>query len=376
MRIAYYMPFKPLGHSHPSGDLVMGTGLYTHLKTQGHDIRLASRFCSRLLYLRPWEWPHAALSMTLAKIWARDFRPDVWLTYHAYYKGPDLLGPFCAKALNIPYVIFQGAYATKHRKRPLHRAGFFLNRHALLAADMVVCNKKRDYLNCRRIIPKDRLRFLRPGLNPDEFVFSQQARELLRSRLAPDNTPLIICTAMLRNDVKSQGVAWMLNALSQLAGTGQKFRLIIAGDGIKRQELERLGHKLLGERCSFLGKIPRRELFRYYSAADLFVFPGIRESFGMAYLEAQSCSLPVVAFHGWGVPEAVQDKVTGLLCSPFDQTEFNRHVQTLLNTPDLRRIMGQQAAERVRAHHDHHRNMDAFTTALLRLHTRYSLQRI
>ncbi len=43
-------------------------------------------------------------------------------------------------------------------------------------------------------------------------------------------------------------------------------------------------------------------MYRYYSACDLFVFPGIRESLGLVFLEAQSCGLPVVAFDNAGVP--------------------------------------------------------------------------
>ena len=54
----------------------------------------------------------------------------------------------------------------------------------------------------------------------------------------------------------------------------------------------------------------------------VFAFPGIRESLGMVYLEAQACGLPVVAFDNGGVPEVVKDTVTGMLTPPFDKSGF------------------------------------------------------
>jgi hypothetical protein len=50
MRIAFYAPLKPLGHPHPSGDLVIGTGLYQFLEGRGHVLERVSRFRSRWIY--------------------------------------------------------------------------------------------------------------------------------------------------------------------------------------------------------------------------------------------------------------------------------------------------------------------------------------
>ena len=62
----------------------------------------------------------------------------------------------------------------------------------------------------------------------------------------------------------------------------------------------------LGDRVLFAGRIDRDRMFELYSGADLFVFPGINESLGMVYLEAQSCGLPVVAYDNGGIPEVVE----------------------------------------------------------------------
>ena len=66
---------------------------------------------------------------------------DLWLTYHSYYKAPDLIGPAVSKKLHIPYVIFQGIYSTKVRKKWQTRPGYTLNTKALLSADLVMTNR-------------------------------------------------------------------------------------------------------------------------------------------------------------------------------------------------------------------------------------------
>jgi glycosyltransferase involved in cell wall biosynthesis len=106
----------------------------------------------------------------------------------------------------------------------------------------------------------------------------------------------------------------------------------------------------------FVGKIPRHEMHRYYSACDLFVFPGIRESLGLVFLEAQACGLPVVAFDTAGVPEAVKDGVTGLLVPAYAAKAFEEAIARLLKDSQLRRKMGRAAQSYVRQKHDLKRN--------------------
>ena len=140
-------------------------------------------------------------------------------------------------------------------------------------------------------------------------------------------------------------------------------RLVIAGDGKERDKLLQLAHEHLPGRVLFLGKIPRKDMYRYYSAADVFVFPGIRESLGMVFLEAQSCGLPVVAFNNAGVPEAVQDGKTGLLVPIYALEPFVDAVKRLMADKNLRRRMGLAAKSYVRANH----NLDLNYRELLRV---------
>jgi glycosyltransferase involved in cell wall biosynthesis len=258
----------------------------------------------------------------------------------------------CSKKLGIPYVIFQGIYSTKRRKHLKTLPGFLLNRKVLQTADHVFTNKKRDLTNLKRLLPDNRLSYAAPGIHPSLFEFSTDWRERLRNKWAIDNETIVMTAAMMRPGVKTKGIEAVIEACSELVRCGLSLRLIIAGDGSGKPHLEKKAAALLAKRVVFTGKIPRDQLYRYYSAADIFAFPGIEESLGMVYLEAQSCKLPVVAYGDWGGGEAVVHGQTGLLSPTAKPTQFTDNMRSLLTEPEKRQAMATNAAEHIRRNHD------------------------
>jgi glycosyltransferase involved in cell wall biosynthesis len=258
--------------------------------------------------------------------------------------------------MGIPYVIFQGIYSTKRRRAWKTCPGFYLNRRILCAARHIFTNKKLDLLNLKRLIPAHKVTYIAPGLIPAEFSFDAQARAELRCALNLGDDPVVFSAAMFRPDVKTEGLTWVIRTCGALYRRGQPLWLVIAGDGKEKDKLKQLAAAHLPQRVRFVGRIARNDMYRYYSAADLFVFPGIRESLGMVYLEAQACGLPVVAFNDAGVPEAVKDGVTGLLVPAFDAKAFEEAVARFLNDVQLRRRMGRAAQSYVRQNHNLNRN--------------------
>lgn len=367
MKIAYYMPFKPMDHAHPSGDLVTGTELYNLLSDRGHAISPASRLRCRWIYYKP---------LTLLRLFGEQRRiigqyknekPDLWLSYHSYYKAPDLLGAMCSRRLGIPYVIFQGIYSTKRRKSLKTLLGFLLNRKVLQSANHVFTNKQRDLKNLKRLLPDNRLSYIAPGIHPRLFEFSSDWRKQLRQLWATEDEPLIMTAAMMRPGVKTQGISTVIKSCSELVQRGFPLRLVIAGDGDNRQQLEKQSAELLPDRVHFIGRIPRPELYRYYSAADIFAFPGIEESLGMVYLEAQSCNLPVVAYNDWGGGEAVEHNQTGLLSPIAKPALFTTHIQHLIEDKTKRRRLGINAGEHIRRNHNLDRNYNRLEEKLISL---------
>ncbi len=356
MNLLFYTPFKPLDHARPSGDLATAIGLRRYLEKKGHHVTPVSDLRCRWIYWRPWIWPR----------WLREYKRvvktycprnmDLWFTYHSYYKAPDLLGPLAARRIKIPYVIFQGIYSTKRRRRLKTWPGFVLNKKVLCAADLVFTNKKVDLHNLKRLLPPERVTYVTPGISLPDFRFDAAARNELRGRWGAGDDPVVFAAAMFRPDVKTEGLKWVIRACGQLQQQGRHFKLVIAGDGREKKTLQRLAEKQMPGGAMFVGKIPRRQMYRYYSAADVFAFPGINESLGMVFLEAQCCRLPVVAFDNAGVPEAVQNGKTGILVPKYALPPFADAIATLLADRNLRQQMGRAAAAYVRENHDLNKN--------------------
>ncbi len=367
MRIAFYAPMKPLDHANPSGDVVIARSIASWLQQRGHHLVTASRIRARWIYWKPGLLAAALLERRRLVRLLRRAPVDLWFTSHCYYKAPDIIGPAVCRRLRIPYVIFQGSYATKYRRRWQTRPGFLLNRTALTAARLLITNRRHDLVDLRRLVADERLLYVRPGIATDRFRFHAHARQELRRRWQAGDRPVLLSAAMFRADVKSRGIAAVIESCLRLHKRGHDFLLVIAGDGVERDRLQRLAARLPAGMVRFTGRLDPEEMARFYSAGDLFVFPGFRESLGMVFLEAQSCGLPVVAYDNGGIPEVVAAGRTGILCPLDDAAAFDRAVAGLLEDPVRRRAMGRQAAAHIREHHDMGKNYRQMETALCAL---------
>ena len=93
LKIAFFCPNKPLSHAHPSGDLTIALGLQNALNDMGHECREIVQFRTRWFWKSSTGWIEAFSSFLEAYRRTRQFQPDLWLTYHSYYKSPDMIGP-------------------------------------------------------------------------------------------------------------------------------------------------------------------------------------------------------------------------------------------------------------------------------------------
>ena len=99
---------------------------------------------------------------------------------------------------------------------------------------------------------------------------------------------------------------------------------------------------------SFLGAVPRAEMDSWYGAADIFCLPSIYEGFPVVILEAMAAGLPVVSTTVSGIPEAIEDGVTGLLVAPEDAAALADALDKLAANPRLCSEMGQNARASLR----------------------------
>ena len=323
----------------------------------GHECREIIPFRSRWFWKSGAGWFKAFTSVLEGYRRTRLFDPDLWLTYHSYYKSPDILGPVISRLHKVPYVIFQPMYSTRRRKAARTRVGFYLNRLALGAATGVFTNNLTDLEALGRALQPNQITYLPSGIIPKDFQRDDTAGERIRKHNGISGGASVILTAArFRPGVKYESLVYLLRSLVLLKTEDHPFTLLIVGDGPMEPQLKTLAEQLLPGQAIFTGRVARGLMSHFYSAADIFAFPGIGESLGMVYLEAQACELPVVALESPGVSQVVVNGRTGLLVERDGGQAMAEAIGVLLKNPKLRSGFGREGFRYVREQRNAQRN--------------------
>jgi glycosyltransferase involved in cell wall biosynthesis len=352
VRIAFYAPLKPPTHVTPSGDRRVAGLLMDALELVADHVELVSTFRSfdadgdaaRQEALRS---QGAVLAERMVKQWRagpQELRPDLWFTYHVYYKAPDWLGPAISAALGIPYVIAEASYAQKRASGPWE-IGHEAAAAAIRSARLIVSPSRDDIAGLEDLVAKERVVHLPPFLDPAPYRAAAKERQAHRARLAIAHgldaaVPWIVVAAMMRAGDKLASYRALAAALARL--TDLPWRLVVAGDGSARREVEAALEQAAPGRSRFVGTLGARELAELYAACDLYAWPAMNEAYGMALLEAQAAGLPVLSRATRGVPDVVVDGRTGLLSN--DESGFAAALRELLESPTRRSALGREAA--------------------------------
>jgi glycosyltransferase involved in cell wall biosynthesis len=146
-----------------------------------------------------------------------------------------------------------------------------------------------------------------------------------------------------------KGQRYLIEAMSHLVDKQSPVGCVIAGTGDLRQALERQAAELgLSEHIRFTGF--RHDVLALMRQFEIFVFPSVMEGLGTALLDAMALRKPVVATRAGGIPEVVQDGITGLLVPPQDSEALANAIQYLLQHPQQARVFGDAGRKRVEQH--------------------------
>ena len=143
-----------------------------------------------------------------------------------------------------------------------------------------------------------------------------------------------------------KGQCYLLEATARLIRDEPKLGVVIVGTGALRQALEAQAVDLgIAEHIRFTGF--RRDIPALIRGFEIFVFPSYLEGLGTSVLDAMALGKPVVATHAGGIPEAVEDGVTGLLVPPRDPVALAQAIRYLLQHPELQVQFGKAGRRRV-----------------------------
>ena len=338
--VAFYAPMKPPDDPVPSGDRTMARGLLAALDRAGlGEVFVASELRSRdgLGDLTVQNRIFAEAEEEFQRL-ASGPSPSLWLTYHSYYKAPDLLGPRLARHWGIPYAVVEGTRASSRLTGPY--ASFA--KAAEIACDTAavifyLTEYDREALE-RDQVAGQRIVRLRPFLQMDTLP-------PLPSRSSSDTIRLLAC-AMFRAGDKLASYKALASALALVRS--KNWSLTIIGDGAARAEVEGLFSRF-GDQVSFDGARDQDGVAEGVRQSDLLVWPGIGEAFGMIYLEAQAQGCPVLAEDRTGVRDVVRSG--GRLVCPGDPAAYAQAINELIGNPDARAALSLHARTQVAADH-------------------------
>lgn len=172
--------------------------------------------------------------------------------------------------------------------------------------------------------------------------FKRSKKEHFKKAICPEGEKVITHVSNFR-EVKR--VTDVVEAFAQVLKNGVPAKLLMVGDGPDRSKAEQKCRDLeVCEHVRFLGK--QEQVEEVLSIADLFMIPSGSETFGLAALEAMSCSVPVISSNVGGLPEVNIDGETGFVCELADVECMGRSATKILKDEKLHKKMSKAARKR------------------------------
>lgn len=177
--------------------------------------------------------------------------------------------------------------------------------------------------------------------------------DLASFRAEPATTPfsvgdIVVGTVKTLED--TYGIEYLIRAFQQvrLRQPQLPLKLLIVGGGSLEHSLKQLATELeLRDSVVFIGQVPYQDVPRYQNMMSISVFVSKNESFGVAVIEAGACEKPVVVSNVGGLPEVVEDGVTGIVVPPQDVAATSDAIEKLALNAVMRSRMGHAGRERV-----------------------------
>jgi glycosyltransferase involved in cell wall biosynthesis len=276
-------------------------------------------------------------------LFAYQMRADHVQHVHAHFAShPAAAGFIIHRLVGIPYS-FTAHGSDLHRDRHMLREKVA---EAAFVAAISEYNKKLIVSECQGNY-SEKVHVVHCGV--DTEVFRDRAHETPYEK--GENPFMILCIGTL-HEVKGQ--AYLIEACRQLQERGYNFECHFVGDGADKETLaDRVEQAGLSDRVHFHGKFTRDEIAQLLLDADVLTAPSVptsdgrREGIPVVLMEAMGSGVAVVASNLSGIPELVNDQLTGLLVPPRDATSLADALESYIKNPELRRQLGRAGREKV-----------------------------
>ena len=196
-------------------------------------------------------------------------------------------------------------------------------------------------------IPEERITVIKNGVDPTQF-YPIPKNEIPGEYIFSD----VVLLSVTRL-VERKGIDLVLKAFLKVVKEFPSAMYLIAGEGREKNRLVKLAESLgISSNVKFLGKVDYKELNRLYNACTMFVLPSRTippdvEGFGIAFLEANACSKPVIGTNSGGIPSAIIEGETGFMIQEENEKQLVEKILYLFRNPDYANEMGIKGRKRV-----------------------------
>lgn len=214
---------------------------------------------------------------------------------------------------------------------------------------LVVSSSEQDFLVNEGILRHESALVLANGsicgVDVDRFKPNPFVRNSIRADLGIKVTDILLLFVGRLNIDK--GLFDLADSFALLKEKYQNLHLLVVGpdeDDMKSKMIFKSGNS---ERLHFVGHAPNPE--DYMAAADVLCLPSYREGFGMVLIEAAAVGIPTVGSNIYGISDAIEDGVTGLLFEPTNIKDLTEKLEQIISNPALASSLGFSGMNRV--HH-------------------------
>lgn len=228
-----------------------------------------------------------------------------------------------------------------------------LRREALRSASMVLAPSSDTARKLTSVqgVRAENICLLPWPLDPDFLNLADLPDGLPRPSQFPHGR-IVLSVGRWAASERYKGADQLVHAVSELTGEFPDLHLVLVGEGDDLPRLEKLALAASArDNVHFISGLSRRELAGCYTACEIFALPSTGEGFGLVFLEAMAFQKPVIGTTLGGIPDIVEDGITGILVEPGNPSSLSSALRALLSNDDLRLGMGRRAGEFVRAHH-------------------------
>jgi glycosyltransferase involved in cell wall biosynthesis len=270
------------------------------------------------------------------------YRPRI---LHLYFTGFLSAYPWMAKMLLVEQVYFTDQSSQPEgfvpTRAPLWKRLAMRVINGPLDAVISVSQYGCDAFSARDLIPKERFRVIYNAVDVERAAAGMdRAREFRERHGIPPDAIAITQVSWL---IPEKGVDDLIEAASQVLAAEPRTHLVLAGDGAHRPVLEQRARDLgIATRMTFTGVVKDPLAEGLYAASDIVCqMSRWEEVFGYVNVEAMACGKPLVGTRAGGIPEIIQDGVTGFVVPKRDTAAMTARILALVRDPALRRRMGE-----------------------------------